>query len=51
MRSQVYSFSCLREEKEYVWDFRYSAMLRYITSQKSEDIIYAAAEAWMHASS
>jgi hypothetical protein len=44
-------FSCLHEVKECMWDFRFSGVIRCVTSQKSEDLIYTAAEAWKHADS
>ena len=51
MHWQLYAFSCLHEVKECVWDFYCSGMLRCVTFQKSEDLIYSAAEAWKHANS
>jgi len=37
--------------KKFTEDFRSSGMLLYITSRKSEDLIYTVAEAWKHANS
>jgi hypothetical protein len=51
MHSQLYSFSCLHEVKECMWDFHCFGMLRCVTSQKGEDLIYTAVEAWKHANS
>jgi hypothetical protein len=51
MHWQIYSFSCLYEVKECMWDFRSSGMLGGVTSQKSEDLIYNMTEAWKHANS
>ena len=31
-----------------MWDFRSSGMLRSVTSQKSEELIYCVAEGWKH---
>jgi hypothetical protein len=45
MHSLLYSFSCLHEVEECIWD------VNCAKSQKSEDPIYTAKEAWKHSNS
>jgi hypothetical protein len=44
-------FSCQHELTKCMWDFLFSVMLRCVTSQKSEELMYTVPEAWKHANS